>query len=236
VTLILAGVYARQSVVTPLDGYRLHRAQKGVGSDRKSRTGAAQAYVPSRYRLGSVLRPESFPESEILSGDQHRLSRPQASRGNQTAAECNTRDSGHHSLCPKHGKPDRRDFLPEVAGRGPGPRHDRDSFSHKTQKIRIVPVNAEVRRILEFWKLGRKNEYVFYNRKTGERFVDPDAGLELACKKAEIEGVTPCYQLAAGSKVQLYYGYENCRFHSRRRLQGGRAPGSQNQKIPQSPF
>jgi integrase len=111
-----------------------------------------------------------------------------------------------------------------------------DSFSHKTQKIRIVPVNAEVRRILEFWKLGRKNEYVFYNQKTGERFVDPDAGLELACKKAEIEGVTPCYQLAAGSKVQLYYGYENCRFHSRRRLQGGRAPGSQNQKIPQSPF
>jgi integrase len=65
-----------------------------------------------------------------------------------------------------------------------------NSFSHKTQKIRIVPINAEVRRILEFWKLGRKNEYVFYNQKTGERFVDLDAGLELACKKAEIEGVT----------------------------------------------
>jgi len=65
-----------------------------------------------------------------------------------------------------------------------------NSFSHKTQKIRIVTVNAEVRRILEFWKLGRKNEYVFYNQKTGERFVDLDAGLELACKKAEIEGLT----------------------------------------------
>ena len=51
-----------------------------------------------------------------------------------------------------------------------------------------------------------------------------------------LEALPPCYQLAAGSKVQLYYGYENCRFYSRRRLQGGRAPGSQNQKIPQSPF
>ena len=44
------------------------------------------------------------------------------------------------------------------------------------------------------------------------------------------------HQLAAGSKVQLYYGYENCCLYSGRRLQRGRAPGSQNQKIPQSPF
>jgi site-specific recombinase XerD len=65
-----------------------------------------------------------------------------------------------------------------------------NSFSHKTQKVRIVPINSEVRRILEFWRLGRKSEYVFYNQKTGERFVDLDAGLELACKRAEIEGVT----------------------------------------------
>jgi len=65
-----------------------------------------------------------------------------------------------------------------------------NSFSHKTQKLRIVPINSEVRTILEFWNLGRKNEYVFYNQKTGERFVDLDAGLRLACKKAEIEGVT----------------------------------------------
>jgi len=64
------------------------------------------------------------------------------------------------------------------------------NFSHKTQKLRIVPIHSEVRRILEFWKLGRKNEYVFYNQKTGERFVDLDAGFELAWKKAEIEGVT----------------------------------------------
>lgn len=65
-----------------------------------------------------------------------------------------------------------------------------NSFSHKTQKIRIVPINSEVRRILEYWKLGKKNEYVFYNQKTGGSFVDLDAGLEQACEKAEIEGVT----------------------------------------------
>jgi len=65
-----------------------------------------------------------------------------------------------------------------------------NSFSHKTQKVRIVPINSEVRRILEFWQLGKKNEYVFYNQKTGGPFVDLDAGLELACKKAKIEGVT----------------------------------------------
>ena len=31
-----------------------------------------------------------------------------------------------------------------------------NSFSHKTQKVRIVAINSEVRRILEFWKLGRE--------------------------------------------------------------------------------
>ena len=43
---------------------------------------------------------------------------------------------------------------------------------------------------MEFWKLGRKNEYVFFNQKTGGPFVDLNAGLELAYKKAKIEGVT----------------------------------------------
>jgi len=47
-----------------------------------------------------------------------------------------------------------------------------------------------VRRISEFWALGRKNEFIFYNQKTGEPFVDLDAGLQLACEKAEISGVT----------------------------------------------
>ncbi len=63
-------------------------------------------------------------------------------------------------------------------------------FSPKTQKTRVVPINSEVRRILDFWALGRKNEFVFYNQKTGEPFVDLDAGLENACEGAKIEGVT----------------------------------------------
>src|SRR5260370_21412959 len=63
-------------------------------------------------------------------------------------------------------------------------------FSPKTQKICVVPINRDVRRILEFWALGRKNEFVFYNQKSGEPFVDLDAGLQLACEKAEISGVT----------------------------------------------
>jgi integrase len=63
-------------------------------------------------------------------------------------------------------------------------------FSPKTQKIRVVPINSAVHRILDFWALGRKNEFVFYNQKTGGPFVDLDAGLQLACEKAEIKGVT----------------------------------------------
>ncbi len=63
-------------------------------------------------------------------------------------------------------------------------------FSTKTQKTRVVPINSEVRRILDFWALGQKNEFVFYNQKTGEPFVDLDAGLENACEQAKIEGVT----------------------------------------------
>jgi integrase len=51
-----------------------------------------------------------------------------------------------------------------------------------------------VRRILDFWALGQKNEFVFYNQKTGEPFVDLDAGLENACEEAKIEGVT-CHTL-----------------------------------------
>jgi len=65
-----------------------------------------------------------------------------------------------------------------------------NSFVHKNQRLRIIPINAEVRRVLDFWNLGRKTEYVFYNQKTGGRFVDLDTGLQLACTKAGIEGVT----------------------------------------------
>ena len=63
-------------------------------------------------------------------------------------------------------------------------------FAHKTGKTRPVPIKKETKRILEFWTLGRKNDSLFYNHETGKPFVDLDAGLELACRKAGIEGVT----------------------------------------------
>jgi integrase len=63
-------------------------------------------------------------------------------------------------------------------------------FAEKTHKIRPVPINSEARRVLEFWSLGRKNEFVFYNHETGKPFVDLKAGFALACRKAGIEGVT----------------------------------------------
>lgn len=63
-------------------------------------------------------------------------------------------------------------------------------FAPKTQKIRPIPLIRESRRILEYWALGRKNEFVFYNHESGKPFVDLDAGLEKACKKASIYGVT----------------------------------------------
>jgi integrase len=63
-------------------------------------------------------------------------------------------------------------------------------FAEKTHKIRPVPINSEARRVLEFWTLGRKNEFVFYNHETGKPFVDLKTGFALACRKADIEGVT----------------------------------------------
>ena len=63
-------------------------------------------------------------------------------------------------------------------------------FAHKTHKIRPVPLNTEARRVLEFWAIGRKNEFVFYNHETGKPFVDLKTGFALACRKAGIEGVT----------------------------------------------
>jgi len=83
-----------------------------------------------------------------------------------------------------------------------------NSFSHKTQKIRIVPINAEVRRILEFWKLGRKNEYVFYNRKTGERFVEVGAGLqEGRDRRSDVAHVATHFRLTPfGTRCGHYHG------------------------------
>ncbi|MFZ0462365.1 MAG: site-specific integrase, partial [Candidatus Acidiferrales bacterium] len=53
-----------------------------------------------------------------------------------------------------------------------------------------VPINADARRVLEYWALGKRNEFVFYNPETGKPFVDLKAGFKLACGKAEITGVT----------------------------------------------
>jgi integrase len=63
-------------------------------------------------------------------------------------------------------------------------------FAHKTNKIRIVPINTEARRVLSYWALGKKSQFVFYNHETGKPFVDLKAGFALACRKAGIEGVT----------------------------------------------
>ena len=63
-------------------------------------------------------------------------------------------------------------------------------FASKTEKIREIPINAETRKVLEAWFLGKKNEIVFYNPETGKPFVDLKAGFGIACRKAGISGVT----------------------------------------------
>jgi integrase len=63
-------------------------------------------------------------------------------------------------------------------------------FAPKTQKIRGIPINADARKVLEYWVLGKRNEFVFYNPDTGKPFVDLKAGFKIACKKAGITGVT----------------------------------------------
>jgi len=63
-------------------------------------------------------------------------------------------------------------------------------FAPKTEKIREIPVNEECLTVLQAWRLGMRNEFVFYNPETGKPFVDLKAGLALACGKAGISGVT----------------------------------------------
>ena len=63
-------------------------------------------------------------------------------------------------------------------------------FASKTQTIREIPINSEARKVLEAWKLNKKNENVFYNPQTGKPFVDLKAGFALACEKAGISDVT----------------------------------------------
>ena len=63
-------------------------------------------------------------------------------------------------------------------------------FAPKTQKSRAVPINTQTRKVLEYWALGRRNEFVFYNPETGMPFVDLKGGFGLACRKSGIEFVT----------------------------------------------
>jgi len=63
-------------------------------------------------------------------------------------------------------------------------------FASKTQTIRESPMNSETRKVLDAWKLNKKNEGVFYNPQTGKPFVDLKTGFALACEKSGISGVT----------------------------------------------
>jgi integrase len=63
-------------------------------------------------------------------------------------------------------------------------------FASKTQTIREIPINSETGKVLEAWKLNKKNEWVFYNPQTGKPFVDLKTGFALACEKSGISGVT----------------------------------------------
>jgi integrase len=62
--------------------------------------------------------------------------------------------------------------------------------AQKTGKTRTVPLNADARKVLDVWALGKRNEHVFYNHETGKPFVDLSTGFALACRSAGISGVT----------------------------------------------
>jgi len=63
-------------------------------------------------------------------------------------------------------------------------------LAQKTGKMRTIPLNSSGLKVLGAWSLNRKNDLVFYNHGTGEKFVDLKAGFSLACKKAGISDVS----------------------------------------------
>jgi integrase len=63
-------------------------------------------------------------------------------------------------------------------------------FAQKTGKTRTVPINSRGMKVLRAWESNRKNDLVFYNCQTGNRFVDLKAGFAIACRKAKIDGVS----------------------------------------------
>ena len=58
-------------------------------------------------------------------------------------------------------------------------------FASKTQKMREIRINLETRKVLEAWKLNKKNENVFYNPQSGKPFVDLKTEFALLVKKRE---------------------------------------------------
>jgi integrase len=53
-----------------------------------------------------------------------------------------------------------------------------------------MEVYEVIRGIWDFQRLGRRNEFVFYNPDTGKPFRDLKGGFKQACKKAGISDVT----------------------------------------------
>ena len=63
-------------------------------------------------------------------------------------------------------------------------------LAQKTGKMRTIPLNSSGLKVLGAWSLNRKNDLVFYNHGTSEKFVDLKADSSLACKKAGISDVS----------------------------------------------
>ncbi len=65
-------------------------------------------------------------------------------------------------------------------------------FAQTIYKIRAASIIAEARPLLEYWAMGPKNNFIFYNRETGEPFVDMKAGLELLGERRNRECKVAC--------------------------------------------
>ncbi len=60
----------------------------------------------------------------------------------------------------------------------------------KNRRLLELPLNDRALAVTRAWRGMRKCEYVFYNPETGDRFKDLWLGLQKACRKAGLEGIT----------------------------------------------
>ena len=60
----------------------------------------------------------------------------------------------------------------------------------KTRRILELPLNNEAAKVIGAWHGIRKTPYVFYNPETGDQFKDLWLGLNKACRKSALKGVT----------------------------------------------